>query len=135
LARESDEPQGSRLSSSVDGELRWAMPPTLDPNVPVVALRGELDLAQARSLGTQLGELAGQPGTAAVLDLTDVTFMDSTSLGVVMKAAGRFRRQAKRFVIVAPAGPVLRLLEISGVGDRLALAATREEAVAAAGVR
>ena len=111
------------------------MPPTLDSDVPVVALRGELDLVQARNLGTQLGELAGQPGTAAVLDLSDVTFMDSMSLGVVLKAAGRFRRQAKRFVVVAPPGPVLRVLELSGVRERLALAETREEALAAASVR
>ena len=111
------------------------MPPTLDHDVPVVALRGELDLVQARGLATQLSELAGETGTAAVLDLSQVTFMDSTALGVVMKAAGRFRRQAKRFVVVAPPGPVLRLLELSGVGDRLALASTREDAIAAASVR
>lgn len=111
------------------------MPSLLEPQVPVVALRGELDLAASRSLATKLGELAGTSGAAAVLDLSDVTFMDSVSLGVVLKAAGRFRRQAKRFVVVAPPGPVLRLLELSGVKDRLAVAGTREDAVAAASVR
>ena len=110
------------------------MPEILN-DIPVVALRGELDLDTSRTLATQLNELAGVQGSAAVLDLSEVSFMDSVSLGVVMKAAGRFRRQAKRFVVVAPPGPVLRLLELSGVGNRLALAATRDEAVAAAAVR
>ena len=112
--------------------------PELMPHspVPVVAPRGDIDLATSRDLGSQLGEIAGEPGVALVLDLTDVTFMDSVGLGVVLKASSRFRRQAKRFVIVAPpGGSVLRLLELSGVGDRIALAATREEAIAAARVR
>ena len=110
------------------------MPEILN-DIPVVALRGELDLDTSRTLATQLNELAGVQGSAAVLDLSEVSFMDSVSLGVVMKAAGRFRRQAKRFVVVAPPGPVLRLLELSGVKDRLAVAGTREDAVAAASVR
>ena len=111
------------------------MPPTTHPDVPVVALRGELDLARSRDLSSRLGELAGEAGTAAVLDLSDVSFMDSSALGVVLQASRRFRRQAKRFVVVAPPGPVLRLLELSGVGERLALAETRDEALAAASVR
>ena len=60
----------------------------------------EFDLTQ-----TQLGEIAGEPGVAAVLDLSDVSFLDSVGLGVILKAAGRFRRQAKRLVIVVPPGP------------------------------
>jgi anti-sigma B factor antagonist len=111
------------------------MAQTLQPEIPVIALRGELDLVTSRSLATQLGELAGMPGTAAVLDLSEVSFMDSVNLGVVLKAAGRFRRQAKRFVVVAPPGPVQRLLELSGVSERLALAESLDDAMAAASVR
>jgi len=61
------------------------MPTSLTPNspVPVVAPRGEIDLATARDLGSQLQEAAGDPGVAAVLDLTEVTLLDSVALGVV----------------------------------------------------
>jgi anti-sigma B factor antagonist len=113
------------------------MPASITPNspVPVVAPRGEIDLVTSRDLGSQLQEVAGAPGVAAVLDLSDVTFMDSTALGVVLKAAGRFRRQAKRLVVVAPPGPVRRILELSGVSSRIAIAETREDAIAAAQVR
>lgn len=113
------------------------MPPSTVPDtpVPVVAPHGDIDLATSRELGSQLGEIAGEPGVAAVLDLSDVSFLDSVGLGVILKAAGRFRRQAKRLVIVVPPGPALRLIELSGLGERLALASTREEAIAAATVR
>jgi anti-sigma B factor antagonist len=100
--------------------------------VPVVAPRGAIDLSTSRELASQLGELSGEQGVALVLDLTDVTFMDSIGLGVLLKAAGRFRRQEKRFLIVAQDGPVQRLLELSGLSERLQLYADRDEALAAA---
>jgi anti-sigma B factor antagonist len=113
------------------------VPPEIIQNtpVPVVCPKGEIDLAGSRELGSQLGEVAGEPGVAAVLDLSQVTFLDSVAFGVILKAASRFRRQAKRLVIVAPPGPVLRIFELSGVSDRLALAETRAQAIEAARVR
>ena len=98
----------------------------------MVAPRGPIDLSTSRELASQLGELSGERGVAMVLDLSHVTFMDSIGLGVILKAAGRFRRQEKRFVIVAPEGPVQRLLELSGLSDRLPLYGDRDAAIAAA---
>ena len=96
--------------------------------VPTIAPRGALDLASSRGLQTRLAELAGEAGQEAILDLTGVTFIDSVGLGVVLKAASRFHRQAKRLLIVAPPGPVLRILEFAGVSDRLPVVPTLEEA-------
>ena len=106
--------------------------PSATPKVPVVAPRGAIDLSTSRELASQLGELSGEQGMAMVLDLTNVTFMDSIGLGVILKAAGRFRRQEKRVLIVAPDGPVQRLLELSGLKARLQLYAERDAAIAAA---
>ena len=92
---------------------------------------GELDLASSRELAARLGELAGEAGATAVLDLSGVSFMDSVGLGVVLKAANRFHRQSKRLVIVAPPGPVRRMLDFAGVADRLSLVASRDELAAA----
>ncbi len=96
--------------------------------VPVLAPTGALDLATSRGLQQRLAELAGETGLDAILDLSGVTFIDSVGLGVVLKAASRFHRQAKRLLIVAPAGPVLRILEFAGVSDRLPVVATVDEA-------
>lgn len=100
--------------------------------VPVLSATGELDLHSSRGLATQLGELAGSPGNA-VLDLSKVTFLDSVGLGVVLKAANRFRRQDKQLVVVvAPGGNVARLLELTATANTLAVEETRDAALARA---
>ena len=91
-------------------------------DVPTVSPRGEIDIASSRTLAVRLGELAGQPGDA-ILDLTEVTLLDSVGLGVVLKAVGRFQRQGKRLVIVAPPeGRVRTLLAFAGVEGRVEIA-------------
>ena len=100
---------------------------TTEP-VPVIAPKGALDLATSRGLQTRLAELAGETTQEAILDLSGVSFIDSVGLGVVLKAASRFHRQAKRLLIVAPAGPVHRILDFAGVTDRLAVVDTIDDA-------
>ena len=97
-------------------------------HVPIVAPKGALDLGNSRGLQSRLAELAGETNREAILDLSGVSFIDSVGLGVVLKAASRFHRQAKRLFIVAPAGPVHRILDFAGVTDRLAVVETVEEA-------
>jgi anti-anti-sigma factor len=104
--------------------------PDASATIPVVAPTGDLDLAAARDLGTQLSALAGTPGPA-VLDLSEIVFMDSVGLGVVLKATERFRRQDKQLaLVVKPDGNVARLLQFAGVRDRLNPSQTRDEALA-----
>jgi anti-sigma B factor antagonist len=98
-------------------------------SVPVIAPRGNLDLETSRDLASRLSELAGSTGDA-VLDLTDVSFIDSIGLGVVVKSASRFQRQDKQLVIVVPEGGAPdRLLEFSGLGGRLSVVRSREAAL------
>jgi len=99
---------------------------------PVVAPTGELDLHSSRGLAARLHEMAGDQAGDAILDLTSVAFMDSVGLGVVLKAANRFSRQGKQLHVVVPEGPVRRLFDFAGVGERLAMNATVREARAAA---
>ena len=102
---------------------------------PVLSPTGSLDLVTSRGLGSALGELAGTPGDA-VLDLTDVNFMDSMGLGVVLKAVNRFSRQGKQLHLVVPAGGnVSRLFELTGTHGRVSPHETRDEALARADAR
>ena len=92
---------------------------------PVLSPTGPLDLVTSRGLGSALGELAGTPGDA-VLDLSDVNFMDSMGLGVVLKAVNRFSRQGKQLHLVVPeGGNVARLFELTGTRTRVSAADTR----------
>jgi anti-anti-sigma factor len=69
-----------------------------------------------------------------VLDRAGATFIDSTALGVVIRAADQLTAAGKRLFIVAPEGPVSRLLELTNLKQHFTVYADREEAVSAASV-
>ena len=52
----------------------------------VVAVRGEIDLFTAPELKSALSEAIESGHTRIVVDLTDTTFLDSTALGVLIRA-------------------------------------------------
>ncbi len=85
-------------------------------NVLIARLHGELDMRVADEMRAALETALDQSGaTHIVFDLSDVSFIDSSGLGVIL---GRYRRISDRggkmaFVGVEPA--VRRVLELSGV--------------------
>lgn len=85
----------------------------------VVSATGEIDLSTAPMLEARLDELA--EGDAMVLDLTGVTFIDSTGLRVILGADTKAGENGRGLAIVATDGPVMRLFELTGVDVRLAL--------------
>ena len=58
---------------------------------------------------------SGNPSAAPVVDLSGVTFIDSTGLGALMRAHQRLRRQGRALSLICPAGPARRALEVSGL--------------------
>lgn len=83
------------------------------PETVHVALAGELDLTNARELEERLTESAGN-GAEFVLDVNRVVFIDSAALHVLFRLARRLEPGALTLV-VEPAAPVARTLEIVGV--------------------
>lgn len=78
-----------------------------------LALRGELDLATARKLEEHL-MLVEQDGVGAVLlDLRDLTFVDSTGLHTFLKAKSRAADNGHRFALVGANGQLKRILEVT----------------------
>ena len=57
----------------------------------VIALRGEVDLYTAPEFKQQLLEVIGQGGKQVVVDFSDTTFIDSTTLGVLVGGVKRLR--------------------------------------------
>jgi anti-sigma B factor antagonist len=107
--------------------------PTRRPTV--IAPRGELDLMTSRDLGSRLQEAAGSAATAAIVDLTQISFVDSTGLGVLLKARERFlRRQVPLLFVDAPGGAFARMLAVAGLEGRIVLHPTREDALRSAGL-
>lgn len=79
-----------------------------------VWLGGELDLASAAELVTRLDALAETSAGTVTLDLTDVTFIDSTGLVAILAARQRIVEAGRQLKVRNPSRPVQRVLELSG---------------------
>jgi anti-sigma B factor antagonist len=82
-----------------------------------LALRGELDMATARKLEEHL-MVVEQDGVGAVLiDLRDLTFVDSTGLHTFLKAKSRAAENGHRFALVGANGQLKRILEVTATQE------------------
>ena len=84
---------------------------------PVAKLAGEIDLSNVEELRTRLERCVGNRAAGLVLDLSGVTFLDSTGLRLVFRLARELgdRQQSLRLV-VPDCSPIRRVLALSGVG-------------------
>jgi anti-sigma B factor antagonist len=96
-----------------------------------IALHGELDLTGAPRIEEQVQSALLNGGGAFVLDLSGLSFMDSTGVNALLRARSLLGRERRDLVVVCPPGPVRRVLELIGIVDMLAPFASREEAAAA----
>lgn len=81
---------------------------------------------------TALNEAIAEMEAPLVVDLTDVVFMDSTGLALLMNARRRVVRMGKGFAIICPHGPIARVFEIADMVDSLRVCPDRETARVAA---
>ena len=99
--------------------------------VDVVAPYGEHDLATADAIRR---EIAANPDRAVVVDLSAVSFVDSSVLGVLVEAERTAAASGRGFAIVLGSEPpeaVRRVLEITGLLHRLPIHETYHSARAA----
>ena len=91
-----------------------------DNGVTVLRARGELDVAVVPALLPQLPALVSA-ADAVVLDLTAVTFFDSSGVRLVDRLARECARVQAPFRVVAPPGSASRqVLDVVGLTDALA---------------
>lgn len=83
----------------------------------IVAPSGELDLGSAGQLRSALQR--SREGVPIVLDLRDVTFMDSVGLGLVIEEHRRAEREGDDFRLRRGPDNVQRLFEMTGLVPRL----------------
>ena len=96
----------------------------------VVRLRGELDVYNAGLVREALVDAAGRGRPRLIVDLGDVSFVDSTLLGVFVEA--RTHVNDRRAFLLAAAGvEVRRALEVSGLDRHFELHDTVASALAA----
>jgi anti-sigma B factor antagonist len=89
---------------------------------PVVVVRGEIDVATSPTLRAELAELLAHGAGSITLDLTAVSFIDSSGLGVLVGALKRLRDGGgETFNIVAARSGVRRVFEITGLDQLFVL--------------
>jgi len=98
----------------------------------LLSVHGELDIATAPRMISALNEAFAQLALPLVVDLSDVDFMDSTGLALLMNAHRRVRRRGQGFAIVCPGGPISRVFEIADMVDTLQVCPDRVSAQRAA---
>ena len=96
----------------------------------VIKLGGELDLYNAPQVRQALTEACADAPGRVVVDLSEVEFVDSTALGVLIEARTRLNNR-RAFLLAAPGLETRRALEISGLDRHFAVYDTLEAALAA----
>ena len=101
----------------------------VDDRTHVVAPCGEVDVVTAPQLGRRLLGLADEGKTRVVVDLSQVTFMDSTGIGVLLNALKHMRLRKGALVLVCPTERILRPFQVTGLVDHLRIFGSREQAL------
>lgn len=92
----------------------------------VIAPEGELDISRMDDFRAVLWEAAREGAASVVVDLSHVSFIDSSGLGALVELHHRLGRSRRRLAVVAPRGsaPAV-LLDLAGLRGRLRVFETR----------
>jgi anti-anti-sigma factor len=97
--------------------------------VAVAIFEGDVDLAVVDRLGAELEAAVGPAVGSLVVDLTGVSYLDSAGVHLLFKLAHRRRAAGGATRIVVAAGPVRRVLELTGVEATLGLDESVDQAI------
>lgn len=98
--------------------------------ISVVSAAGTVDMLTAPQLEEAIAASAKNSPTALVVDLSDVEFLASAGMGVLVAAHGELS-PAMRLAVVADGPATSRPLRLVGIADIIDLYATLDEALAA----
>ncbi|HWI70673.1 MAG TPA: STAS domain-containing protein, partial [Baekduia sp.] len=102
-----------------------------DDRTTIVAVDGEIHVSTAPEFSGALGAAIEDGRTQVVLDLSEVTFIDSTGLSVLLAALRRTTRAGGRMALVCTNPTVLRLFEVTRLDSTFDIHAGLEPAIAA----
>jgi anti-anti-sigma factor len=87
--------------------------PDIDAMRPVMA--GEIDMSTTEHLGRSLSSALDQRRPAVVVDLADVTFIDSTGIAELVRARNRALADNTSLTVINCQSIVRRVLEVTGM--------------------
>jgi anti-sigma B factor antagonist len=96
--------------------------------VQVIALEGELDLANVRQLDYAIEQGIDRGALDFIADLSDVEFVDATAIHALLRGWKRAARRNGRFVLVKPTDRIWRVFVLTGVARTFATFGSQREA-------
>jgi anti-sigma B factor antagonist len=101
----------------------------LDGRTHVIEVNGQVDIHAAPALQQRTSRVIDEGKTRVVVDLSRVSFMDSTGLGVLVGALKRLRAGQGILALVVTDYDVERLLELTGLDRTFTIYRSRDEAL------
>ncbi len=96
----------------------------------VIALAGEVDLYTAPEFKQELLDVIAKGAKHVVIDLSETTFIDSTTLGVLVGGVKRLRTNDGQLSLVCSDRNITKIFEITGLDRVFTIHASRDEALA-----
>ena len=100
----------------------------------ILDIAGEVDVYTSPQLKHDLVEMAERGIKQVVINLSQVEYLDSTGLGVLIGGLKRMREAGGNLSLVGPGMRIQRIFEITGLNKIFEIHATEEEALAKEGV-
>jgi anti-anti-sigma factor len=99
--------------------------------IVVAHLQGEVDMSNAHELGAAIAAELGNAAMGVVIDLTEVTYLDSAGIHVVYELRERIQRRGQDIrLVVAPESPIETALDYADVPRTIGVAHSVEAALA-----
>lgn len=109
-------------------DLKWKVRPWGEATL--VELEGEIDLHSAPPLKTALLEIGSVRGSRVALDLSGVSFLDSTGIGALVGTLKKTREGGGQIAFFGAKPRVKRVFEIAGLWKAMPFYESREAALA-----
>lgn len=120
------EGEGGNVLGTVEFRISSA---ELGSGAQIVSLGGEVDVHTAPRLDEELARATGAGSRRVVVDLAGASFIDSTVVGVLLRAHERLGRDGGGLVLVSDDPRILRVFELTGLDRRLTVERSLAEAI------
>lgn len=104
----------------------------LDPRTVVIALEGEVDLANAPAFQEELTNRIDSGARRVVVDLQETTFFDSTALRVLLAGNRELGARNGRLLVVCAEPRIRKIFTVTGLDEVFPFYATIDQALGAA---
>jgi anti-sigma B factor antagonist len=104
---------------------------SLPGDLIVIKLEGEVDLYAAPELKDHVNGAIERGHNKLILDLSEATFIDSTTLGILVSGMKRLRPRGGMLAVLCPDPTMARIFDITGLNRMFSVHDTLDDAITA----